>query len=350
MTFGYKLLSLYLPLVAGTGCGWILAAFLSARHIHWLGQSLYWIGVPISVFAFLRQADLSGSIWIAPLVAWVAVLVSLALAWLWMQSQISQSSRSAAKHSPPSVECADLKLDPFDPALDPNHSPQGPNARSHSSPAWNSATQGSFLLTTMVGNTGYLGYPVVLSLVGSQYFGWAIFYDLLGTMLASYGLGVVLAAQFGSAVGGTGQIIKALFYNPTLWSFCLGLVLHDAVFPSAVDRVLNSLGWSAIALSLILIGIRLRQMSSWQHVHTASVSLSIKMLIVPLGLGFLLHQIALDPAVELVMLLQTAMPPAFASLVLSEAFGLDQELTVTTLIMGTVGLLGMLPLWVWWFG
>ncbi len=349
MTFGYKLLSLYLPLIAGTGCGWIFAAFLSTRQVHWLGQSLYWVGVPISVFAFLRQADLSGNIWIAPLVAWVSVLVSLALAWIWIQSQISQSAYLSAKPPHP-THTADIKLDPLDPALDPDQ-PQALHSQTHSSAAeWDSATQGSFLLTTMVGNTGYLGYPVILSLVGSQYFGWAIFYDLLGTMLASYGLGVVLAARFGSAVGGTGQIIKALFYNPTLWSFCLGLVLHDVELPGPVDRVLNSLGWSAIALSLILIGIRLRQMSSWQHVHKASVSLSIKMLIVPLGLGIVLHQIALDPAVELVMLLQTAMPPAFASLVLSEAFGLDQELTVTTLVMGTLGLLGMLPLWIWWFG
>ncbi|MGP1383188.1 MAG: AEC family transporter [Thainema sp.] len=329
MTFGYKLLSLYLPLIAGTGCGWLLAGVTSPRFIHWLGQSLYWVGVPISVFAFLRQADLSGSIWIAPLAAWIAILISLILAWLWIRNQVSRISSQSSQ--PANSAC-------FLPDSDhPKHN------------HWSSATQGSFLLTTMVGNTGYLGYPVVLSLVGSQYFGWAIFYDLLGTMLAAYGLGVVLAAQFGSAEG-IGQTTKALFYNPTLWSFGLGLLLHEAVFPILVDRVLNSLAWSAIAFSLILIGIRLRQMSSWQHLSKASISLSIKMLIVPLGLGLALQSFALDPAAELVIILESAMPPAFATLVISEAFELDQELTVTTIVTGTIGLLGMLPLWLWWFG
>jgi predicted permease len=42
-----------------------------------------------------------------------------------------------------------------------------------------------------------------------------------------------------------------------------------------------------------------------------------------------------------------AMPPAFATLVLAEAYELDQELTVTSLVVGCLGLVWLLPFWLW---
>jgi len=44
-----------------------------------------------------------------------------------------------------------------------------------------------------------------------------------------------------------------------------------------------------------------------------------------------------------------AMPPAFATLVIAEAYELDQHLAVTALVMGCSGLLITLPLWLWLF-
>ncbi|NJN58970.1 MAG: AEC family transporter, partial [Leptolyngbyaceae cyanobacterium SL_5_9] len=42
-------------------------------------------------------------------------------------------------------------------------------------------------------------------------------------------------------------------------------------------------------------------------------------------------------------------PPAFATLVIAEAYNLDRELTVTALAVGSLGLLLMLPMWLWLF-
>lgn len=120
----------------------------------YLGRFLYWVGVPGSLIHFLRQADLSGGVLAAPFIAWSVFLLSMGLAWLWIRTQ------------------------------------------SH---GWSDLTKGAFLLSAMLGNTGYIGYPVVLLLpqLGAAYFGWALFYDLLGTVFGSYGLGVVIAAHFG---------------------------------------------------------------------------------------------------------------------------------------------------------
>lgn len=313
--FDLQLLQLYAPLIGWVMGGWLLGRWLPATAPRYLGQGLFWVGVPLSIIAFLRRANLSGAIWIAPIIAWLAIFLGVGLAWLWIQASLRWTNRTA---KPPQV--------------------------------WNRSSQGSFLLTAMVGNTGYLGYPIILTLVGPQYFAWALFYDMLGTLLGSYGFGVLLAAQYGQRRYSTWQLMGAIAQNPALWSFGIGLGLRQVPLPPTLEILLQGLAWTALTLSLILIGMRLSQLTSWRSLPRASVSLGIKMLIVPLILGWGLTYLHLATPIQLTVVLQTAMPPAFATLVISEAYDLDRELTVTTLAMGSVGLLVMLPVWLWLFG
>jgi hypothetical protein len=213
---------------------------------------------------------------------------------------------------------------------------------------WSKPTQGSFLLASMVGNTGYLGFPVTLALVGEKYFGWAIFYDM-GTTLGAYGLGVLLAARFGRGAQSHWQLLRTIVQNPALWSLGFGLSFRQIWLPDFAERGLQGLAWSAIALSLLLIGMRLSQLESGSYLKQASVSLGIKMLLVPLVLGMGLFYLGITGPPQLVIVLQMAMPPAFATLVLAEVYDLDRNLSVTALAAGSTGLLLTLPIWLMLF-
>lgn len=310
-----KLFELYLPLVGGVLLGWFLGRILPKSIPAHLGKFLFWIGVPIGIVAFLRRADLSGPIWIAPVAAWTAILLGAGLAWAWIKLQEKRNNASVS-----------------------------PSALTHK------PTQGSFLLASMVGNTGYLGFPVTLALVGQQYFGWALFYDLLGSTPGMYGLGVALAARFGSSGNGEGQLVKALLINPALWSLGFGLVFRRLPLPDSVERGLQVSAWTVIGLALLLIGMRLSQLPSWRGLPQASISLGIKMLLIPLVLGFGLRSLGLTGPPQLVIVLQMAMPPAFATLIVAEAYNLDRNLSVTSLAVGSTSLLFLLPIWLWLFG
>lgn len=201
----------------------------------------------------------------------------------------------------------------------------------------------------MVGNTSYLGYPITLAVVGTEYFAWALFYDLLGTTLGAYGLGVALGARFGGGVQNHWQIAKAILINPALWSFGFGLLFRQAAIPALVEFCLEKFAWCTIGLSLVLIGMRLSWLNSWHSLPRAGISLGIKMLLVPLILGSTLPLFGLTGATAKVIVLQMAMPPAFATLVIAETFNLDRELAVTALAMGSMVLLVTLPIWLWLF-
>ena len=344
-----QLLILYAQLIGLVLLGFFASSRIPQLSPHTLGQFLFWIGVPISIVAFLRQADLSGAIWIAPVCAWIAILLGAGLAWSWIKLKI-KSQKLKVK----TEETGEDKHNLF-------HSPRtttrldcGGHLRNrslhHAPLSYPLPTQGSFLLAAMVGNTGYIGFPVALAVVGTQYFGWTLFYDLLGSTLGSYGLGVVLAAQFGKGVSDRTSLVQAILINPALWSMGFGLLFRQVPLPAVAESTLSSLGWSVVALSLVLIGMRLQQLKSWRNLPKAAVSLTIKMLIVPLAVGSILSLCGFTGVPRLAIVLQMAMPPAFATLVIAEAYNLDRDLAVTALALGSVSLLLTLPLWLWLFG
>ncbi|WP_096607848.1 AEC family transporter [Calothrix sp. NIES-2100] len=303
-----NLLELYAKLVGLGLLGFILGRKLPNTVPSGLAQFLFYVGVPISIVSFLYQTDLNGQIWIAPAIAYLAILLGALLAWVAIKWQAYMT----------------------------NTMPQQP-------------TQGSLLLAAMVGNTGYLGFPITLAMVGEKYFAWALFYDLLGSLFGAYGLGVALAATFGRNVSNYWQITKAIFINPALWSFGFGLLLRQVTIPNLVEFCLDKLAWIAVALSLVLIGMRLSQLKSWSSLPQVGISLAIKMLIVPLILGSILPLFGVTGSAALVIVLQMAMPPAFATLVIAETFNLDRDLAVTALAAGAIVLLVTLPFWLWLF-
>ncbi len=317
------LIRLYGPLVAGVLAGIIVSTLLATvgaptnrakRHQQVplaLGKFLFWIGVPISIIGFIRQADLSGNLYLAPLVAWAAILLGLLCSRLWIATR---------------------------------------------DPGWPRPTQGSFSLASMLGNTGYIGYPVILLLpqLGIDMFGWALFYDALGTLLGSYGLGAVLASEFGDRpkLGYRPQWqtwIMQVLRNPIILAFGMGMGLKLMALPPWLDQLLYQFAWCIVMLSLVLIGMRVQQLSSWRHVPPALVAISIKMLVLPLAVGVGLTLLGIDGSARLVLTLQAGMPCAFSNLVLAEAYELDRDLSVTCVALSSVSLLLTLPFWLWGF-
>lgn len=211
------------------------------------------------------------------------------------------------------------------------------------------STQASLILAAMLGNTGYLGFPITLAIVGKEYFAWALFYDLLGSFPGAYGLGVLLAARFGGGIYNDWQIARAILINPALWSFGFGLLFRQVTIPTAAEFCLEKFAWSSVALSLMLIGMRLALLKSWRSLPQAGMSLGIKMLLVPLILGSILPLFGLTGPIAKIIVLQMAMPPAFATLVIAETFNLDRDLAVTALATGAIVLLVTLPVWLWLF-
>lgn len=318
------LLRLYLPIASGIlvglGMGQALASVqvgqAPSQRLHHrvplaLGKFLFWVGIPISIVGFMRRADLTGAVYIAPAVAWTTMLLGLLVSRLWIA----------------------LRGD-----------------------TWPRPTQGSFALAAMLGNTGYIGFPVVLLLpqLGVSVFSWALFYDVLGTLLGAYGLGAILAASYGdrpailSRPAWVNWLLEVV-RNPIIVAFLAGLALKPVPLTPGLEALLYGLSWSVVMLCLLLMGLRIQQIRTWRHLSRAGAATIIKLLVLPLAVGLGLTALGVDGPPRLVMVLQAGMPSAFANLVLAEAYDLDRELSVTCVGLSSVGLLLTLPIWLWGF-
>src|SRR4028119_916841 len=194
------LLKLYLNLIGWVALGFFLGRQLPRSYSTYLAKFLFFFGTPLSIVAFIRSANLSGAIWMAPLIAWAAILAGGGLAGILINFGVGEERFKTLN-------------------------PIAQNSPEHTS-AWSLPTQGSFLLATMVGNTGFLGIPVTLSLLGPEHLAWALFYDLLGTTMGINILGVAIASHCGKSDRPQSLLgpVRAICLHPALWAFGLGVV------------------------------------------------------------------------------------------------------------------------------
>ena len=311
--------SVYLPIVAAVGSGMLFSKLLvsfggawgesnSRRIPAFLAQFLLRIGIPIGIANFVRSTELSASAWIAPITASLAIALGLVFS-----AYILGPKRSIL-----------------------------------------AGTRRSFQLSSYVGNTSFIGFPVVLLLpqLGPSYFGVAVLYDICGTVLGGYGLGAWIATRgdksdtsssWRSAMVKTTQL---LYKNPSLLAFGAGLLLKLVELPETVNTILSVIAWGSIMLALLTMGMRIQQLSGSGSFQLPLKAVLIKMVAVPLIIGALLTATGFAGPERLILVLQAGMPCAFATLVLAENFNLDRAFTVQTLIISNLILLLTLPIWV----
>ena len=314
------LLKLYLNLIGWVAFGFILGRLLPRSYSTYLAKFLFFFGTPLSIVAFIRRANLSGPILIAPLIAWVAILAGGGLAWIainfgWGEERLK--------------------------TINPGKNTSEPKT------AWSLPTQGSFLLAAMFGNTGFLGIPITLSLLGPEHFAWGLFYDLLGTGTAINLLGIAIASGCGNSNLHQHWLspLRAILQNPALWALGMGFVSRSFPLPTPIEGLLTTGAWAVISLSLITIGMQLSKLNSLHNLKQVLSCLAIKMLLIPLVFGAGLTFVGITGAPRLSLVLQMAMPPAFGTTLLAEVFNLDRELTVTAIGIGCVTLLFTIPIW-----
>lgn len=212
-------------------------------------------------------------------------------------------------------------------------------------------TQGSAAMTTAFANTGFLGYPVVLALWGTDATAstTAIAIDSVCTTAWMWSFGVVLAARFGGGRAfSVGRLVRALV-RPLTLSIVVGLALSVAEVrvPAELDVLMEGLieglgvlvsvlVFFALGLSLDLGALRGRALP----VATMSV---LKLLVMPGLVLLLVRALGLPATIATVAVLQAAMPSAMVSVLLSAEEGCDPTFAAGVAALTTLACIVTLP-------
>jgi malate permease and related proteins len=343
--------------VLWTSIGLLLFKFLPNSLPKHLGHALYWVGVPLQVLVLARQSNLSLALWFPSAVTLTVLLLGLGLALLSLQilkglsalilrhikwsTSTNQSSESSFLYSPlyfsELVKLPDLKLKLL--PLSKFCERVWPSQRSG---------RGSFVLASILGNTGFVGMAIAPSFVSQAYLGWVVIYGVANNLFGSYGLGVVLASHFGESQEKQSWLTKlrVVLCVPTLWAFCIGCLSRPIHFTKFIELGLNDLLWAVIPSSFLLIGMQLSKLKGGvKGLQSALLPAAIKMLAIPCLAGIGLTFLGVAGDARLALVLMAGMPTAFANLILAEEYDLDRQLAAGCILISTLGLPIAIPLW-----
>ncbi|MFM2064329.1 MAG: hypothetical protein RLZZ507_4000 [Cyanobacteriota bacterium] len=312
----------YTPLFIWIGLGLVLSRFTAVIFLRLLGQGLYWVGVPLQLLVLARHTNSSEG-GLIPGIAIAVLLLSLVLAlltwwaWQWLITTKMQSE----------LETVDVPVSVI------------------------RASLGSFILAAILGNTGFVGLTLTQVLTSPENTGMAVLFSVTTNVVGTYGIAVLIASYFGQKETENHWWVQLrdIVTVPSLWTFVIGLNTQFIALPAVVESGLDQAVWVVIALALLLVGLRLGKMRSWESLAIASIASAVKVLIVPLLVGLGATYLGIIGEQRLVLVLMSGTPTGLSVLILAEVYDLDRDLLSSSIALTFVGLFLALPLWLVWF-
>ena len=199
----------------------------------------------------------------------------------------------------------------------------------------------SVLVTIMIANTGFMGYPISIGVYGSEGFLRAIFCDMATSVIFLI-LSFALVLKFG---GSPKTAVKKIAFFPPLWAIILGILLnitHISIGP-VLENTVNYLGNGTIPLIMLSLGISIDFGGIKRSKNMIIFTSIMKLLIFPLIAFFIVSHLGLLDLQFKIPIIEAAMPSGMLSLVLAITYKLDSELTSDCILINTVISLITLP-------
>ena len=199
----------------------------------------------------------------------------------------------------------------------------------------------SVLVTVMIANTAFMGYPVNLGIFGHEGFLRAIFCDI-ATMCIFLILSFVLVIKFGGTVK---KAIRKIALFPPLWAIVFGLGLNILNVPigPVLNNTVNYLGNGAIPLIMISLGLSIDLAGLSRSKSMVAFTSIMQLLFFPAIAFIVVLFLGLSDLQYTVAIVEAAMPSGMLSLVLAITYNLDYQLTSDCILINTVISLITLP-------
>ncbi len=205
-------------------------------------------------------------------------------------------------------------------------------------------TTGAFILVAALGNTGYVGYPVVTMVLGSSALSPAVFYDVFGTVAMFTTVGILLAAHYGEHGGGRVNPAIEFLTFPAVIALLLALALKPVPIPAVVMAWLDVPAKMTVPLVMISVGLSLEWSAAGERSAALATVAGLKLLLLPAVAAGIALAIGDVGSLRLVTL-QAGMPAMMLTLVASERFRLDTRFAAAAILVSTAACAVTIPVW-----
>ena len=210
--------------------------------------------------------------------------------------------------------------------------------------SWPPEVTGALLMVVPLGNTSFLGLPVVEAILGHDNVPAALAFDQIGTFLALATYGSLVAGRFGAGERGIRPMVRRLVTFPPFLALSASMVLRLGTMPGWLHDAFTVAGRTVAPVAIVSLGLRFAPRLRINRAGTVLFGLGVKMLMLPavvLAAALLVGDagaIAWQSS-----LLESAMPPMVTAGVIGISAGFDEDLTTTLVAVGTMLALVILP-------
>ncbi len=206
-------------------------------------------------------------------------------------------------------------------------------------------TTGALLLLVPLGNTSFLGIPMVTAFFGTEAVRYAVLYDQLGSFLALATYGSIIVALYGGTEKPTAAgIVKRVFTFPPFLALLVAFAIRDAEQPQLVRTSLAQLAGTLVPLTMVAVGFQLKLRLSMNNLRPLGAGLLIKLVLAPLAALACSMLLGLEGEAVRVAIFEAGMPPMVTAGAVAIMAGLAPELAAALVGFGIIGAFVTLPL------
>jgi predicted permease len=218
--------------------------------------------------------------------------------------------------------------------------------------ALSQASIGALILVCGLGNTSFVGLPMIESLHGRDGLGLGLLIDQFGSYLVLSTIGIFVVTLYAAQARPSPRaMVTKILTFPPLIGVAVALALRPVAFPIELDAALARLGDMLAPLALLSVGLQLRLNALREQRPALCLGLGFKLLVCPaIVLTIVLARGGQSGMAAHVSLIEAAMPPMIGAGIVATQADLNPHLVSTLIGIGIpIGLL-VAPLWSWGLG
>lgn len=216
---------------------------------------------------------------------------------------------------------------------------------------WSRARTGAIILVCGLGNTTFMGYPMIHALHGEPGLTVAVVADQLGSFPMLVIGGIAVASLYAGRTPDPRLIVRRILTFPAFIALIVGIVVGSlGGWPKFMDGLFEPIGTTLTPLALFSVGLQFKFHPGQRQFAAAALGLGWKLALAPALCWVLGIASGIGGLILTVGVLQAAMAPMVSAAILADEYELDPELTNTVLGAGIVLSLLTVPLGNWLLG
>ncbi|MBF0586561.1 AEC family transporter [Prosthecochloris sp. N3] len=209
---------------------------------------------------------------------------------------------------------------------------------------------GALLLTGGLGNTSFVGLPMIEAFYGSEALVHGIIVDQAGSFMVLSTLGITVAGMYAGERPGVGTIARRIVTFPPFLALAAALVLIPVEYPGWLTVLLARLADTLAPLALLSVGFQLHAGHVGGNLRNLAAGLGFKLVLAPIFFLFLYGGVlGLRGLSVEVTLFEAAMPPMVTAGIIAQEHDIEPRLASLMVAVGIVLSFVSLPAWAFVF-